>query len=518
MLRLENMVMSMDKKIDRLERELHGHRQSVQETFKQEQSDTVKLPNLTSPPSQEHVRPPAPSINALRQSFSSDQPLKQAPPVIDTYASAVVHDLEEKKNAEQAQDPETEEEEGGEPVNVEAKPSIPLNHTTGAARLLLVAPIKELAKEVISSRRGEKYPMLEEERRGVMRLYGRGEGIDRPPGYERDSLIDYGAESTPSDSGPDAPTPPGEEWGQLGGLTPPGDDSNIRLHIPRGNVIGHEGMPDMSRPTVLRLVEVYKRNINILHPILIPTQLEDLVTSFIKSIPEHNAKSRHITAITSRSERTSVVAGFVSSHPESPGNKRKRSPMSATDPTTELQYIYEFKPGHPFRSISTALVLLVMALGTICEHQGRVPELASDRNSDDQHDSPNVRNGYPRSPMQNSPILSTPTTLPSSPDVNSMHSRSRRGSLDGIPQMPRHREKPKNIDVIPGLSYFAMATDIIGNQLGGNSLQHVHANILAALYHGQLGRILESHSYIFNACRSLETILKPWVAHHVLVH
>jgi len=503
---MDKKVMNMDKKIDRLEREIHGHRRPVEESFKQEQTDMVKLPNITSPPILPHVHSAALGTNAFRQSFSSEQPLQPAPPLPDPYSSNSSNEFDEKKNAERLQDPETEEEEGGEPVNVEAKPSIPLNHTTGAARLLLVAPIKELAKEVISSRRGEKYPMLEEERRGVMRLYGRGEGIDRPPGYERDSLIDYGAESTPSDSGPEAPTPPGEEWGQLGGLTPPGDDSNIRLHIPRGNIIGHEGMPDMSKPTVLRLVEVYKRNINILHPILIPTQLEDLVQSFIRSIPEHNAKSRHITAI-ARTERT--VAGFVSSHPESPGNKRKRSPVSATDPTADMQYIYEFKPGHPFRSISTALVLLVMALGTICEHQGKVPELASERNSDEQHDSPVVRNGYPRSPMHNSPILSTPNTLPSSPDVNSMHSRSRRGSLDGGHQMPRHRERPRNIDVIPGLSYFALATDIIGNQLGGNSLQHVHANILAALYHGQLGRILESHSYIFNACRSLETILKP---------
>ena len=504
------MVMTMDKKIDRLERELHGHRQSVQATFKQEQSDLIKLQSLTSPPLQEHVHSSVPiTNNTSRQSFSSDQPLQHAPPLPDLYSSAPGHEFEEKKIAERTQDPETEEEEEGNPVNVENKPSIPLNHTTGAARLLLVAPIKELAKEVITSRRGEKYPMIEEDRRGIIRLYGRGEGTDRPPGYDKESLVDYGAEGTPSDSGPDTPSPPGEEWGQLGGLTPPGDDSNIRLHIPRGKTIGSEGMPDMSRPTVLRLVEVYKRNINILHPIMIPSLLEDLVHSFLKSIPDHHARSRHIANIASRTtERT--VAGFVSSHPESPGNKRKRSPASAaTDSTTELQFIYEFKPGHPFRSISTALVLLVMALGAICEHQGKLSEVASDRSTDDQHDSPVTRNGYPRSPMQNSPILSTPITLPSSPDASSMQSRSRRGSLDGGPQMPRYREKPRNIDVIPGLSYFAMATDIIGNQLGGNTLQHAHANILAALYHGQLGRILESHSYIYNACRSLETILKP---------
>jgi hypothetical protein len=69
--------------------------------------------------------------------------------------------------------------------------------------------------------------------------------------------------------------------------------------------------------------------------------------------------------------------------------------------------------------------------------------------------------------------------------------------------------KPRNLDVIPGLAYFALATDIIGNQLGGNSLQHVHVNILAGLYHGQLARVLESHAYIHQACRSLQVILRP---------
>ena len=94
-----------------------------------------------------------------------------------------------------------------------------------------------------------------------------------------------------------------------------------------------------------------------------------------------------------------------------------------------------------------------------------------------------------------------------------MQSHSRRSSLDGVqtPSSSPRAKNAKNLDVIPGLSYFAMATDIIGNQLGGNSLQHVHLNILAGLYHGQLGRVLESHAYISQACRSLLVILRPFV-------
>ncbi|KAG9247379.1 hypothetical protein BJ878DRAFT_477472 [Calycina marina] len=484
-------------------------RQLPREYFKQEQADTSQIFTPLVSVSERPLLPPSdPS-----QSTSSEKSLQN---IIsqDPYISTLGHELQD-PGPEPRQDSETEEEEGGESVTIETKPSIPLNHTTGAAKLLLVIPIHELAREVISSRRGEKYPMLEEEKRGLLRLYGRGEGIDRPPGYERDVLIDHGAEGTPSESsGPDAPSPPGEEWGQLGGLTPPGDDSNIRQHIPRGSVIGPEGMPDMQRDTVRRLVASYNKHINNMHPILIPALLNKLVDSFLRSIPESHAKSRQISTFTSRYGDRGPMAGFVGSHPDSPDHKRKRSPIFAPEQAVELQYIYEFKPGHPFRSISTALVLMVMALGAICEHRGKIPYLASDEPPSDQGtDSPIVRTSY-RSPTQQSPIFPTPTAIPGSPDVNASYSRSRRPSLDGGQYMPRHREKLKNIDVIPGLSYFALASDIIGNQLGGNSLQHVHVNILAGLYHGQLGRVLESHAYIFNACRSLEVILKPKIARY----
>jgi hypothetical protein len=53
-----------------------------------------------------------------------------------------------------------------------------------------------------------------------------------------------------------------------------------------------------------------------------------------------------------------------------------------------------------------------------------------------------------------------------------------------------------------------MATDIIGNQLGGNDLLHVQANILASLYQGQLGRVMESHGFLAAACRAIQVQLR----------
>ena len=450
------------------------------------------------------------NTHAPQSSFSSDPAIINSGPH-PSYPSneSQQHILEPRADGSRGED--TEEEESGEPFTVKDPPSMPYYHTTGNARLLLVGPIKDLAKDIMASSRiknGEKYPMMQETKRGLLRLYGRGEGLDRPPGYDREPMAEYASEGTPSDSNTDTPSPPGEEWGQLGGLTPPGDDHTP--HIPRGNVINAEGMPNFSRETVLRLADNYKKHINSLHPILVPKDLDRLVEVFLKSIPENQAKSKPLMAV---HHDRGPSAGFLGSnrYPESPGNKRKRSPVAtgALD-SSEVQVISEHKAGHPFRSITTAIVLLVMALGAVCEHQGKIPDVAPDGNGEDQFTgSPIFRNGQTSASLQSSPLVSTPVAFPSPPEADRMQPRSRRSSFEGTSVPNARRERPKNIDIIPGLSYFALATDIIGNQLAGSSLQHVHVSILAGLYHGQLGRILESHSYIFQACQVLQFILRP---------
>lgn len=51
--------------------------------------------------------------------------------------------------------------------------------------------------------------------------------------------------------------------------------------------------------------------------------------------------------------------------------------------------------------------------------------------------------------------------------------------------------------------------DIIGNQIAGTSLGHVQAQILAGLFHSQLGRVVESWAFIGLASRTLQVILRP---------
>jgi hypothetical protein len=68
----------------------------------------------------------------------------------------------------------------------------------------------------------------------------------------------------------------------------------------------------------------------------------------------------------------------------------------------------------------------------------------------------------------------------------------------------------KNYDVIPGLEYFAYATDILGNQLGAyNNMKNVYANIFASLYYGQLERPMQSYAHINIASNKLLVILRP---------
>jgi hypothetical protein len=271
-------------------------------------------------------------------------------------------------------------------------------------------------------------------------------------------------------------------------------------------------MPDFTAAKVHALVDSYMQHMNNMHPILVPAKLATLVDHFLKSIPE-TAKPKAIVNLTSyASVQGHVSAGFVAQgkHPESPSHKRKRSPGHGDgyEPPT----ISDFKPGQPFRSIGTAIVLLVMALGEICQQKGKIPDCVGAHDGENHWGSPAVRNGHPPSPsgLQSSPSMSTLSGLPSPAEADRMHPRSRRTSVEGfVPPKTTPGTRPKNLDIIPGLQYYAFATDILGNQVGGNTLQHVHANILASLYHGQLGRPLESHGYLHLACRALQVILRP---------
>lgn len=388
----------------------------------------------------------------------------------------------------------SEEEDQGDP-KPPGPPAIPVNHTTGAAKLLNCGPIAMMTRGAPFPRyitRRDLFPIVQEERRGLLKLFGKGEGYDLARGYNVDVQAEH-LDSTPSDLHSEASSPAaGEDWGQVGGLTPPGNSENP---IQRGD-LNANGMPDFRKETVDDLVDSYMNNMNIMHPLITEKVRDQLIENFLKSVAEPQPKHRQVAALHQQG-----------STPESPGSKRKRSRDASSEYQESLNiYRDSSKPGHPQRTISTALVLAMLALGAICKRKEKIRDVSgsSDQDTPSYRSSPQLKNGYPPSPIHGSPIMPGQSPDIASPqEVDRLHPHSRRTSMDRSATHLTSGVKPRNMDMMPGLHYFAMATDILGNQLAGNTLQHVHVGILLSLYHGQLGRVLESWPYLNAACRSL---------------
>jgi hypothetical protein len=397
------------------------------------------------------------------------------------------------------------DDEGNDP-GPPGKPSFSIGHTNQASKLLSWPMIAELVAPGLKNiKLKDRYLMVTEQRRGLLRLFGRGEGLDLANGYDKE-MYDQGNDSGPStseadDGASDHYSPSdfdrfSDRWGYITfNNSPPANVEIYRTTEGHPGGLNEHGLLQLDPETVWRLVNSYMDNINIMHPILTKGRLHSIVRGFLKAAPERFTN----TALIGPVSRLFAVAGTPIEVTGSPGMKRKRSLGLGERP--EAVNDFGNRQGIP-RSISTALVLLVLALGKICEHKGKLPDVVH-------RDVPlggslSMRNGHSPSPLHTSPPSSTPIlALPSPAEGEPRHLPSRRTLFDGQSPFSTNR------DVVPGLAYFATATDIIGNQLGGNSLQHVHVNILAALYHGQLARVLESHAYIHEACRALQHILRP---------
>ncbi|KAK6206237.1 hypothetical protein QIS74_13656 [Colletotrichum tabaci] len=397
----------------------------------------------------------------------------------------------------------------GEPV-APGMPSIPVNHTTRAGLLLLWPSINQMTQGILAKegvRYPQEYPIAQEEKRGVLRLYGRGEGSGQErttpatsataAAYERsnaaeafgtvDAIDDNFSETGNSPS-------PGEAWGQVGGLSPP-----MSVGYTSGTLVG-DGHPDFSEERVKSYVHSFEKHILSLHPILPPLDLRSLVKRFLASLEQTEKKTKLSTP---------TVAKFVQPTKFSEmSNKRKRSP--AGDQPDEPAPLPR-KPDRPHRTIENALVLVILALGKICQHKSKIPDLPREF-PEHNHNSPANRNGYPSSPgAQASPpsysAHSQFSGLPSPKEQNNSLP-SRRHSIQGSGALKTGQSLRRNYDIIPGLEYFAYASDIMGSHMAGNTMKHAQTFIFAGLYYGQLGRVLESNAMFFNAARALNMIMR----------
>ncbi|EXK79699.1 hypothetical protein FOQG_15724 [Fusarium oxysporum f. sp. raphani 54005] len=388
--------------------------------------------------------------------------------------------------------------ESGPPVSP-GEPAIPINHTTLAGLLLEWPSIRELTKHHVE-REGvryiSEYPISQEQNRGILIVYGRGE--DSHPSLHVREPTDHGNLDMADDSSDMASPSPGADWGQLGGLSP------LDQVEYKGGVLV-DCNPDFSEPKVWAYVASFKENILNMHPIIQPKLLDYWVRHFLDNLPASQPRSekpqisKHTFAVGGGSQTEEVV-----------GSKRKRSPgPDGSEPPPPAPS----RTGRPDRSIHTALVLTVLALGKVCLHRDNVPDAVHPTEPLPPR-SPAIRNGaIPPSPNQGFPPAYSShyysSGLPS-PKEQDRKMHRRRSSIHSAGAFRSDSSPKKNCEVIPGLEYFAYATDILGNHTGAyNNMKDVYANIFAGLYHGQLGRPMESFAFIHTASHKLQVILRP---------
>lgn len=405
---------------------------------------------------------------------------------------------------------------------VEFELSIPLEHTTAAHKLLRWPSIQQFVHPITKN---EQYVMQGEERRGLLRVWGRGEGGDPveedplniySPGVrpERDDPFRGGLAGLVRAPGPDVRRPPVVEG--IGGLNP---DGSLKI--------------DTS--TMVRLMNSYNNHIHILHPFMDTERLTTMVCTFgdryntTKPTQPRSPYSVSSPLAAGELRRDSIGLAKV-------GKRKRSSPLAPGSASSVWGTGLGGVRNPPDRSIGSALVLLVAALGQICEHKEYLPGPVPDTVSDVESATSAVSGAAPP-PTATTTTTTTTTTTDSSPPMHvdsppvsvkhspaSSHSSGsnstgspqdaarmahagRSSSLEQWPGQDR-AQLPINAAVIPGLAYYAYATDILGNHLGGNELVHVQAGLLAGLYAGQLGRVLESWKWINWACTSCQVLVR----------
>jgi hypothetical protein len=361
------------------------------------------------------------------------------------------------------------------------EPAIPINHTTLAGLLLEWASIKELtSKHLLKEgvRFISEYPISIEQSRGALILYGRGE--DAHHQIIPRETPDHGTVEAPDDMSDITSPSPAPDYGQLGGLSPP---EQVEY---RGGVLTADGNPDFSEGQVWRYVESFRENILNMHPIIQNKVLDQWTRQFLDSLAPAHTKPQWTPA--------SKAAFAVENQQETAGMKRKRSPEP------DISEADKAKPTRPNRSTHSALMLTILALGKVCQYRNRIPDAL--------HVPESLPHGSPRNPVTASPAQGSP--MGPNPYGPSPHGEGSARRASAQANAKSGLGLKKNYDVIPGLEYFAYATDILGNQLGAyNNMKNVYANIFASLYYGQLERSMQSYAHINIASNKLLVILRP---------
>ena len=375
----------------------------------------------------------------------------------------------------------------------EGELSIPVEHTTAAHKLLRWPAIRRL---ISSHKYDEDYVMRLEESRGLISVYGQGETSSTADDTQLPSipmLADGdGFDETQRLENPIIP------------ISAASDSSEAD--------IDSFGRLSVDAETARRFYQAYLNKIHQLHPFLNKPELDWKVEAFINCYcPRH----------TSPLQQSSTLC-----REESRLIKRKRSHRGLQGISGESvdAAAASVRP-HVGRNIDDAIILLVFALGAICEVKSPLPGPIMNR-----PEYPEERTANPFSPVGPAPVINgnhgqddvaSLAFSNSVPPTSASYYNSQPHSTDQFlpppvtdiqeldhasnQSSPRTRHefgRVKNLQVIPGLSLYGYAATILGLLQGGVELENIQAGLLAGLYAGQLAHPLQSHGWICQAARA----------------
>ena len=373
--------------------------------------------------------------------------------------------------------------------------AIHTEHNTAAQKLFRWPSIKALlqkCKKLRFTESSENYVFDMELSKGPLHLYGKGQGPEagdyNHPGGSAASPAPSSTSGL-SDEASEASSPASSVdllWGF--GFNPYVGDS-ARDSV-RGGLCSDNTLK-LDSKTIISLHQSYMQNVHILHPFLDEPGLAKTIESFKKRYGNSTdfGSSKATFALSVTNANLDVLRDSSSNFNKP--IKRKHSDGQYWAEAGTAQAPMSPKPMLE-RSPATVIVLLVMALGKICEWRESIPGPAQSINSSARAytDSP------PQFAMRHSPSSSSFSTVPSPVGLARQNHLSPRSAV-GEP--PPHA---KNYDIIPGLAYYAQATDILGNMTGSQDITYVQCCLLAGLYAGQLANSVESLVWIQSASRA----------------
>ncbi|KAL8410431.1 hypothetical protein RB596_000204 [Gaeumannomyces avenae] len=444
---LELMVRTFEARFERLEATLKFDHRSDGIKKEPVEMDESASQSLATEPLNPNI--PIPSV---QDDDGQDETMAEAPPA---------DEAEGKKDA----DSDSEEQLNMPPRSPHSpvppgKPAIPSKHTTGAGLLLKWPAVAHMMGDLLEKEEGintkhlHEFPLKNEEEMGLLHIYGCGEGRGegRRKANSRNSIMDIGSIPAGPESPDTGPSPsPSNDWGHIGGFI--ADTPQAVTSVNRKPTRGTTRELDLDPATIRKLVQSYEDNIQNMHPIILKNDLHGIVNKFL------GLKSAVLTKPTNKIPGVAMFAN-TGIPVDKIGQKRKRGGSSDGGP----------EPGSPplkvqrmSRHIQTAVVLCVLALGKICLHKEALPDVVPSSEPMGSGSSSVGRNGTPPSP----PAHGSPTADPARAGPT-----SRQSSFES--QSPFKVQAKRNMDVIPGLDYLALATDIIGNQLESDIIAELH--------------------------------------------